>query len=301
MITYRLPLAVLILAVTFTPSACINCYRNMTGDPESCPTTGEIADKVQTGLAGVWKFVKDTVQDVSGNDFIDKFGQQIADATGIDITSHEKNKAWVQSTMKKIGVDFDVSGNCYVTYDKATEETLERGCGAVGAAGKIGAEVMKWMQGKKFNFWANSVCFTMPGNAEREVCMCSKDGCNMDRAAARAAVGINPGSRSAICNGEECPMADLSKIDESYDFNSACYTGGEDSIVKCFTSDIPFVPEAAALTRSRRSTDGYELLNIDGENNGSSDFKLNSAGQAKGFQGMLAVILGLAFGIIINI
>ena len=43
---------------------------------------------------------------------------------------------------------------------------------------------------------------------------------------------------------------------------------GEDSIVKCFTSDIMYTPEAAALTRSRRSTDdGYELLNIDGENN----------------------------------
>lgn len=61
----------------------------------------------------------------SGNDFIDKFGQQIADATGIDITSHEKNKAWVQSTMKKIGVDFDVSGNCYVTYGMTIWHTVD--------------------------------------------------------------------------------------------------------------------------------------------------------------------------------
>jgi hypothetical protein len=43
---------------------------------------------------------------------------------------------------------------------------------------------------------------------------------------------------------------------------------GEDEIVKCFTSDILYTPEAAALTRSRRSTDdGYELFNIDGVDN----------------------------------
>jgi hypothetical protein len=62
--------------------------------------------------------LKDGVQDISGKDWIDKFGEKITEATGVDITSHEKNKAWVQSTMTKIGVDFDVSGNCYITYGK---------------------------------------------------------------------------------------------------------------------------------------------------------------------------------------
>jgi len=288
MITYRASLAVFMLAGVCVPAHSIKCYRNMTGDAESCPTSGQIVDQVQSGFASVWKFVKDGVQDISGKDWIDNFGQKITDATGVDITSHEKNKAWVQSTMTKIGVDFDVSGNCYITYDKNSKETVERGCGAMGAAGKFGAEVVKWMQGKSFNFWANSVCFTMPGNGEQEVCMCSKDECNMDRDTARKAAGINLNARSSICNGEECPMADLSKIDDKYDFNSACYTGGEDEIVKCFTSDILYTPEAAALTRSRRSTDdGYELFNIDGVDN-----------SGKVTKGMLAVILGLAVALI---
>ena len=34
-------------------------------------------------------------------------------------------------------------------------------------------------------------------------------------------------SRSAMCDGKECPMADLRKIDPKYEgINSACYTGG---------------------------------------------------------------------------
>ena len=74
--------------------------------------------------------MKDTIQDVTGNwdsmfklwnnvlgdDWIDGIGDKIKEATGVDITSHEKNKKWVQATMKKIGLDFDVSGNCYITY-----------------------------------------------------------------------------------------------------------------------------------------------------------------------------------------
>eukprot|EP00091_Calanus_sinicus_P025217 TRINITY_DN9496_c0_g1_i2.p1 TRINITY_DN9496_c0_g1~~TRINITY_DN9496_c0_g1_i2.p1 ORF type:complete len:210 (-),score=49.26 TRINITY_DN9496_c0_g1_i2:182-811(-) len=209
MITYRASLVILMLAGIFVPARSIKCYRNMTGEAESCPTSGQIVDKVQSGFASVWKFVKDGVQDISGKDWIDKFGQKITDATGVDITSHEKNK----------------------------------------------------------------------------------DECNMDRDSARKAAGINLNARSAICNGEECPMADLSKIDDKYDFNSACYTGGEDDIVKCFTSDILYTPEAAALTRSRRSTDdGYELFNIDGVDN---------SGQAT--KGMLAVILGLAVALIFRL
>ena len=33
--------------------------------------------------------------------------------------------------------------------DKTSEETVERGCGAVGAAGTLGAKVVNWMQVSK--------------------------------------------------------------------------------------------------------------------------------------------------------
>jgi hypothetical protein len=294
-INCRLPLLLLTLAGLFAPSLGINCYRDLIGEPEACPTSGGVINTVQSGLGSFWKTIKDGVQDISGKDWIDDFGETIKTQTGIDITSHEKNKEWVQSTLKKIGADFDVSGNCYITYDKSSGETLERGCGAVGKAGTFAAEAVKWMQGKSFNFWANSVCFSKPGAEDKEVCMCSKGDCNKDKATARKACGINnPNAKAAICNGEECPLADLSKIDAKYDFNSACYTGGEDSIVKCFTSDILTVPEAAALTRNRRSTDdGYTLINIDGEDNGKS-------GQDQSSHGMLAVILALVTALILQ-
>jgi len=291
MITKSFSVVVLLTVGLFSSANSISCYRNMTGEPEACPTSGQVVNQVQDGIASVWKFIKDGIQDLSGKDFIDKFGQQITEATGVDITSHEKNSAWMQTTMKKIGVDFDVSGNCYVTFDKATKTTVERGCGAVGAAGTFGAGIVKWMQGRSFNFWANSVCFTVPGHADQEVCMCSKEGCNEDANKARKEAGISETARSAICNSEECPMADLSKIDSKYDFNSACYTGGEDSVVKCFTTDVLYVPEAARLTRAKRSTeDGYELLNIDGVDN---------SGETK--KGMFAVILGVAVAVILQI
>ena len=43
--------------------------------------------------------------------------------------------------------------------------------------------------------------------------------------------------------------------------------------MKCFTTDVLYLPEAAALTRSKRSTDdGYELHNIDGVENTAEKF-----------------------------
>jgi len=300
MITKSFFPAVLITLGLFSSANSIKCYRNLTEDAqaESCPTSGQIVDTVQTGLASFWKTIKDGVQDLSGKDWIDNFGDQIAEATGLDITSHTKNSEWVQKTMKKIGVDFDVSGNCYISYDKATKTPIERGCGAVGAAGKLGAEVVNWMQGKTFNFWADSVCFTVPGKSDQEVCMCNKEECNKDAITARREAGIKPDAKAAMCDGKECPMADLSKIDKKYDFNSACYTGGEDSIVKCFTTDVLYLPEAAALTRSKRSTDdGYELHNIDGVENTAEKF--SNSGDAN--RGIFAVIFSIVFVLILQI
>jgi len=295
MLSCRVPLIILVSTGVFDPCHGISCYRNMTGEPEACPTSGEVINTIQSGLGSFWKTIKDGVQDLSGDDWIDQFGDKIKEQTGLDITSHSKNKAWVQNTLKKLGADFDVSGNCVVTYDKASGETLERGCGAAGKVGSFAAEAVKWMQGQSFNLWAGSVCFTKPGNGDKEVCLCSKDGCNRDKTSAREAAGISLSARAAMCDGKECPMADLRKIDPKYEgINSACYTGGEDSVVKCFTSDILTVPEAAALTRENLETNnGYRLFNIDGVENGS-------AGQGIRYQGVLAIMLGLAVAAITN-
>jgi len=282
----------------FSTGNCIKCYRNLTGEPESCPTSGGLVNTAQSTIGGFWKTVKDGVQKLSGTDWIDDAGDKIKDATGIDITSHEKNKAWVQSAMGKIGLDFDVSGNCYVTYDKATKNTVERGCGAFGHAGKFGAEIVNWMQGKSFNLWANAVCFTVPGHHDQEVCLCQKEGCNEDHISGRKAAGIDPNARAAMCGGQECPMADLSKIDGKYDFNSACYTGGEDSIVKCFTTDVVLDPVAAKLTRSENSVDGYTLFNINGVDNPAGLTGPNSGSSTRE---ILTIVLGFAFAIILQI
>ena len=59
---------------------------------------------------------KTPTQNITGDDWIDKIGEKFKEQTGLDITSHAKNKAWVQNTLKKLGADFDVSGNCVVTY-----------------------------------------------------------------------------------------------------------------------------------------------------------------------------------------
>jgi len=298
MVTPNSYLFVFIAVGLFSTGNCIKCYRNLTGDPEACPTSGGIVNTAQSALGGFWKTVKDGVQGLTGDDWIDDAGDKIKDATGIDITSHEKNKAWVQTTMGKLGLDFDVSGNCYVTYDKTTKNTVERGCGALGHAGKLGAEIVHWMQGKSFNLWANAVCFTVPGNHAQEVCLCQKEGCNADFATGREAAGISKDAKAAMCGDQECPMADLSKIDEKYDFNSACYTGGEDSIVRCFTTDVVLDPKAAALTRSDNSVDGYTLFNINGAENPAGLTGPNSGSSTRE---ILTIVLGFAFAFILQI
>ena len=50
-------------------------------------------------------------------------------------------------------------------------------------------------------------------------------------------------SSEAMCNGEECPLANLRKLSEEYDFNSACYTTDNDPTERCFTSDVAYIPQ----------------------------------------------------------
>lgn len=268
---------ILFLAGLLTPTLSIKCFRNQTSGAVAtdCPTSGGVVNKAQSGIGSVWKWVKDGVQTVTGDDWIDDLGDSISNAIGVDITSHEKNKAWVQGAIKSIGLNFDVSGNCYVTFDKTSKRTLERGCGALGGVGTLGAELVKFMQGRKFNIWADNVCFTKPGSSDEEVCLCNTESCNEDYKSAMKAAGINPNAKAADCDGQECPLANLKKVSDNLDFNSACYTytpatsETRSTKERCFTSDVVALPQAAKLTRSKRSVvdDGgeFKLTNIDGE------------------------------------
>ena len=60
--------------------------------------------------------------------------------------------------------------NCSIIFkDKETRSTEERGCGALGEVGTLGAKAVSWIQGQRFMLWSGSVCFTKPGNSEKEV------------------------------------------------------------------------------------------------------------------------------------
>jgi len=262
----------LVLAGLLSPCLAIKCYRDLDGEPKDCETTGRIVNKVQGKVAGVWKWLKDGIQHISGDDWIDEFGELIKDKIGVDITSSTKNRQWVQDAMDKLGVDFDVSGNCYVTFEKASKTTLERGCGALGGAGTLGAELIQFIQGKQFNFLAGSVCFTKPGSSDKEVCLCSTEACNNDPATALRSVGVRADAKSAECGGEECPLANLTAVNSGADFNSACVTfSGPPSREMCYSTQAVLIPEAAKLTRSNPKADAengegtYTLNNIDGE------------------------------------
>merc|ERR1719312_2324667 len=106
----------------------------LVGRTQGGRTGGKIVNTVQSKAASIWKWVKDGIQKVTGDDWIDEFGETLKDKIGLDTTSSTKNRQWVQNAMNKIGVNFDVSGNCYVTFEKASKKTLERGCGALGGA-----------------------------------------------------------------------------------------------------------------------------------------------------------------------
>ena len=104
-----------------------------------------------------------------------------------------------------------VSNN--VLTEKSGFEAVKRGCGAFGEVGKIGGQLVDWLQGGEMTLnrvWENSACFTKPGARDKEVdnfqrqhqfifpgqiCICNKDGCNQDVASARKASGINVNAR----------------------------------------------------------------------------------------------------------
>ena len=58
-----------------------------------------------------------------------------------------------------------------------------------------------------------------------------------------ALVNIRIPFSEPICNGEECPLANLGRLSDSYDFNSACYTSDSDPTERCFTADVAYNPQ----------------------------------------------------------
>ena len=55
------------------------------------------------------------------DNWIDGAGDWLKDNAGIDLTSHEDTKEWIQEAARKIGADFDTAGNCFIIYG----ETLD--------------------------------------------------------------------------------------------------------------------------------------------------------------------------------
>ena len=55
------------------------------------------------------------------NGWLDKIGGWVKENVGVDLTSHDSTKDWFKGTVKKIGADFDTSGNCYIVFG----ETLD--------------------------------------------------------------------------------------------------------------------------------------------------------------------------------
>jgi len=247
-------------------SEAIKCYNNMESGKDSneageCDDLSDHAGNVIDELGSWWKWGKDKVQDISGSDFIDKVGEKILEATGIDVTSHEQNRDWIQKVLEKVGVSsIDVSRNCWITTNKRDQSTVARGCGALGKAGTLGAQVLKWIQGEKFDFWANKVCFTVPGKSEQEVCMCNSDNCNMNAATARTANGFPIRGEMLKCGDKECPMTDLKSINPEFDFSSACYKRDGERGEHCLNTDILMHPQFARMTKANNYVaEGFSL------------------------------------------
>jgi len=81
------------------------------------------------------------------NNWIDQVGGWVKDNAGIDVTTHENTKNWFKNVVTRIGADVDTSGNCYIVFEKSGFEAVKRGCGAFGEVGKIGGQLVDWLQG----------------------------------------------------------------------------------------------------------------------------------------------------------
>merc|ERR1712107_959458 len=134
---------------------------------------------------------------------------------------------------------------CWVSFDRTTGETRNRGCGAGGDLEWFGGQLMNWLNPPAANerslhlLAGSAICFVAPLDPSQEICMCKEAGCNKDKISARSSLNIPETAETVQCGGENCPLMDLSKIigSEWESFNAACYQKPGDSEEHCFSTE----------------------------------------------------------------
>jgi len=187
--------------------------------------------------------------------FIDQLGTNILARTGIDLTGKKQQTEWVKKVLGLI--DFNMAKVCWVSFDRASSETRNRGCGAGGDLEWFGAELLNWLDpqaasGRSLHLMAGSaICFVAPLDHSQEICMCKEDGCNESKGSARKSLNIPESAESVQCGGENCPLMDLSKIiDAKWDsFNAACYQKPGDDQEHCFSTEGIYDEKAVLSAR----------------------------------------------------
>jgi len=176
--------------------------------------------------------------------WIDKIGTNILARTGVDLTGQKEQTEWVKKVLDL--VDFNMAKVCWVSFDRASGVTKNRGCGAGGDLEWFGGQLMNWIDPNKdasersLHLMAGSaICFVAPLDHSQEICMCKENGCNRDKGSARRSLNIPESAESVQCGGENCPLMDLSKIiDPKWDsFSAACYRKPEDNREHCFSTE----------------------------------------------------------------
>jgi len=172
------------------------------------------------------------VQTLTNSKFIDEIVDNIFRTTSINIRSREVNRPWVNHVLDMLNFG-DVSHHCWITYNRKTKATIDRGCGTEGAVEQIGTKVASsfqaWLKGDPLHALAGGdICFApdLLGNGDEEMCLCKTDGCNKNHATAKASLGLHQTAESITCGDKDCPVMDLSKVigGEWKGFNTACYT-----------------------------------------------------------------------------
>jgi len=176
--------------------------------------------------------------------WIDQIGTNILARTGIDLTGQKEQTEWVKKVLGL--VDFNMAKVCWVSFDRESSTTRNRGCGAGGDLEWFGGQLLNWLDPNKagseksLHLMAGSaICFVAPLDHSQEICMCKENGCNKDKGTARRSLNIPESAESVQCGGENCPLMDLSKIiDSKWDsFNAACYQKPGESQEHCFSTE----------------------------------------------------------------
>jgi len=248
-------LAALLVFLT-SPVASISCYR---GTTTSLITDCNRLTLIQGPAIGTWgSLFGQILRGIVGDDVIANFVAHLQNHLNLKFNNQQSTE-WVKSTLKSL--EYDIEDNCYITYETSSGITTDRGCGA-------GGDILQYMQGTPYVFWTNSVCFPRPGTTDQEVCLCNLDGCNKDASTARTAANIAVSSKLIQCGGQDCPLADLSKVDPDLaDMDTSCYTSPGSTEEHCFTTEGIFdqLAVAAAKDRSSAATSQYKFSRVNGE------------------------------------